>query len=1041
MSVKSGVQRRDLRRIAARPSLIAAAIAAALAGGVHDAADAAGLGRLTVQSALGQPLQAEVEITSATRDEIESLAARLAAPDAFRQAGMSFNPALASLRFAVERRADGRPFVRISSAAPINEPFVDLLVELNWANGRFVREYTFLLDPPELRAGSEVVEGNTVLSSVVPPVARTAATPVPAPVAATVPASSVQPRATPPAQPPPVATRPAAPASVTVQRGETLTEIANRVKPADVSVEQAVIAIYEANPRAFFGTVHQMYAGRSLAIPGADAMRAVDTAAARRQIRAEAAEFKAYRQRLADAAPRLDTAQAGTSAAGTVSPRVDEPAPAPAGDQLVLSRTEAAAASGAGAATATGVAGGQSAVETRVAAEAALREQTERVQLLEKNLADLQRLLELKNRQLAELQQQAEAGRVATTTGPTVTGTTSPQLAASPQPAATQAAATQAAGASQTGTPQPAAAPMSSFGDTAAGADSAPADSRVVTAGSDTTLQAAGSAADPAVGAGPGESVASAQARASVGQADAEPAGGPAATDVAALASTAGTQPAAATTEPEPASVPVSTPSPAPVPTSFVDELLASRWLMPGLVALIVALGGYGWYTMRRRREIDEHDESVIAADAFTANSLFGATGGQAVDTGETGMFGHTAHDTASDPHPTEVDPIAEAEVYIAYGREAQAEEILREALRRQPERQAIRMKLLEILAGRRDAAAFGVVAAEMFEMTGGENEEWPRVVALGESIDASNPLYEAAPGDDVVDADDLEPAEVEGDGYGEFDSFAQADEAAPDTGIVLGVSPVSDGSPDDQRREFAETRDMMQAADAPDTGASLDFGLNVDTSIGRPDELTAYDAGTGSFDDVADAVRGLTGSVSESADNPGGSLLDGGGGEGTGTELERAVAGRFELPSLDFIEDDPEPLADARDDHVGMPGAGGSVQRAGAGDHDDLPALGSAGELHIELPALDLQDTLPAHGQADHEQALADDGDFGALDFSSGSADSPQWQEMATKLDLASAYEEIGDKDGARELLEEVLRDGDQEHQRKARAMLERIS
>src|SRR5690606_37107366 len=319
-SVKSGVERRALRRNA-KPSLLALTLAAALSAVVPEAVDAAGLGRLTVQSALGQPLRAEVEITAATREELESLAARLAAPDAFRQAGMSFNPALRSLRFAIERQSDGRSIVRITSTEPINEPFVDLLVELNWASGRFVREYTFLLDPPELRTGAETVEGNTVLSEVsrpstsvvapsaasAPPAAAPARQPAPpatrpdptprvsaAPAPQATPAPRVRP-APQAARPAPRPARPPAPASVTVQRGETLTEIASRVKPVDVTVEQAIVAIYNANPRSFYGSVHQLYAGRNLTIPTADVMRDVDPRAARRQIRVQAAEFNAHR--------------------------------------------------------------------------------------------------------------------------------------------------------------------------------------------------------------------------------------------------------------------------------------------------------------------------------------------------------------------------------------------------------------------------------------------------------------------------------------------------------------------------------------------------------------------------------------------------------------------------------------------------------------------------------------------------------------------------------------------------------------------------
>src|SRR5687768_7614785 len=114
------------------------------------AAHAAGLGRLNVLSPLGQPLNAEIDIVSLQPGEEDGLAARLAPAEAFRQAGIEPSAALIGLRFAIVRR-EGRPVLRITSAQPVNEPFLDLLVELEWSGGRLVREYTFLLDPPEYK--------------------------------------------------------------------------------------------------------------------------------------------------------------------------------------------------------------------------------------------------------------------------------------------------------------------------------------------------------------------------------------------------------------------------------------------------------------------------------------------------------------------------------------------------------------------------------------------------------------------------------------------------------------------------------------------------------------------------------------------------------------------------------------------------------------------------------------------------------------------------------------------------------------------------
>src|SRR3954470_16422060 len=118
-------------------SIFRVILAAALTLAASTGAYAAGLGKLTVLSPLGQPLNAEIEVVSVQAGEEDGLTARLASTDAFRQAGIDFNPALGSLRFAVERRG-GRPVVRITSSQPVDEPFLDLLVELQWNSGRLV---------------------------------------------------------------------------------------------------------------------------------------------------------------------------------------------------------------------------------------------------------------------------------------------------------------------------------------------------------------------------------------------------------------------------------------------------------------------------------------------------------------------------------------------------------------------------------------------------------------------------------------------------------------------------------------------------------------------------------------------------------------------------------------------------------------------------------------------------------------------------------------------------------------------------------------
>ncbi|MDO9188336.1 MAG: hypothetical protein Q7U24_00585, partial [Sulfurimicrobium sp.] len=134
--------------------------------------DAAGLGRLTVTSALGQPLRAEIELVSAQKDELSSIAARLASVDAFKEARIERSVSLLDIKFSVEQKTDGTPVIRLATTQPINEPFLDMLVELNWSAGRLLREYTVLLDPPGFAAPQAV-------QPVAPPIVKSATAPVP----------------------------------------------------------------------------------------------------------------------------------------------------------------------------------------------------------------------------------------------------------------------------------------------------------------------------------------------------------------------------------------------------------------------------------------------------------------------------------------------------------------------------------------------------------------------------------------------------------------------------------------------------------------------------------------------------------------------------------------------------------------------------------------------------------------------------------------------------------------------------------------------
>src|SRR6185295_11047961 len=135
-------------------------------------ASALGLGRLNVQSSLGEVLRAEIEVTSLTPEEQASLRIRVAPPEAYRAANVDYNPVLPGTRATFEKRPDGRLFVRLVSDRGVQEPFVDVILEISWATGRLVREYTLLFDPPAtIRAGAQPSPGATTspVMSAAPP--------------------------------------------------------------------------------------------------------------------------------------------------------------------------------------------------------------------------------------------------------------------------------------------------------------------------------------------------------------------------------------------------------------------------------------------------------------------------------------------------------------------------------------------------------------------------------------------------------------------------------------------------------------------------------------------------------------------------------------------------------------------------------------------------------------------------------------------------------------------------------------------------------
>jgi pilus assembly protein FimV len=322
---------------------------------------ALGLGDIRLNSALNEPLDAEIELVGAAPDELTSLRATLANPEAFARYGLDRSAFLSKIEFKVGQGRDGRPALLVRSRESVPDPFLTLLVDVNWSRGRLLREYTMLLDPPVYTPGAE----------------QAASAPVSAPQAGETESSrsgSVQRAPEPPAETAPpsgVSRAPEVPAEIsagssyTVRNNDTLWRIASGLKPGATSdVNRMMMAIYRSNPEAFSGNINDLHAGAILRLPNDTEFEAVGGSEASAEVRRQYAEWRANR---------------GVAASE-----------APPGERLrLVTPTEG----GEGATTQTGASGAES---------QALRD---KVQQLQTQLDESRRLIQLKDDELAKLQQ------------------------------------------------------------------------------------------------------------------------------------------------------------------------------------------------------------------------------------------------------------------------------------------------------------------------------------------------------------------------------------------------------------------------------------------------------------------------------------------------------------------------------------------------------------------------------------------------------------------------------------------------------------
>lgn len=1088
------------------------AVAAAALLVCHPVASALTLGKLTVQSALGEPLVADVEVTSLSADEAASLKAGVAPMEVYRSSGVDFSSTLVGAQAKLVRRQDGTSYIRVTGDRSITEPFLDLILNFSWGGGgQLRRSYTLLIDPrpvsrvqpstpvalsvappapvvapapaPVVVAPVQTTPPVVVTPPAVPPVAATqeapqlvvAPEPAPQPVVAPEPApqpvvasESPQPVVTPPpapVEPPPPAppaVRPAEAASAvtaevpapvqtgasvpgmpeitvdvevesvpsvprvtpskprqsrqsapnspvespvtvespsggggdyTIKPGDTLVRIAQSRVAEGVSLDQMLVSLYHANQDAFVGgNMNRLRAGAVLTLPDAETARSVSPTEARRVVRAHSADFAAFRQSLASTVPvAVEAPTTRPAGSGQVEAAVrDQVAPSGTGDnsRLLLS-------SG-------GVKPGVDSPEARASKEAERRASEERRLELSRNVADLGKL--------------------------TKPGAPGPETSAS--------VASTAAAMGLPALPVTPVLPPASAAASEVDAASAP----------------------PLAAIQPLPEAASVPMEAAS-----------AASDVAA------SQP------------PVAPPAPVARPPEPEDDWLAmlSDFALPigaGLVTLLMGWGAMRWW--RRRRE--NATETSFSESKLQADSFFGASGGQRVDTRESSAPASSSlsYSLSQLDAIGDVDPVAEADVYLAYGRDLQAEEILKEALRTDPHRLAIRMKLLEVYAKREDVRNFDVQMEEVREITGGLGEEWEHALELGRSLDPANPEYQVSGLGAVVDLDSTtdglhddptptlpSPHSVSLDdtssgleldidlSSSKFTTLDEAPAPAPRASAPVPLDiPVPAPVPMAPELEPMPMPEPVQApvpapAPAPSPSGMLD--LNMDDMLSFP--------ALGSTPAPAPAPA----PVAAPAPAPAPKHDDG------GLDFD------FSSLSLDLgLSPTPAPApvptpaapavamaAPVVEPPAPTPAPAPAPAPAAGGEMDmltfdlsgiDLPAFNTAPTpAPVSVSAPDpLPFAAPAPVPAPEPIPVAEP-TMMELDFdipptnvedvlagvAAAEADAPGDEALTQKIDLAAEFRDIGDDEGARSLLEEVMAGGNAAQRARAQAMLNELS
>ena len=954
---------------------------------------ALGVGDINLRSSLNQPLDAEIDLLQVRDLTSEEIRSMLASPDDFGRAGIERSFFLTDLKFTPVVKPNGKSVIRVTSSRPVNEPYLNFLMEVRWPSGKVLREFTVLLDPPLYQPAS--ITSTTPVSA---PTSSSARVSPPQPTIA-----PAQPRSSNPYAAAPATTASAAPAATSpssstewrTSRSDTLWEVALKSRPAGANVHQTMLAIQDLNPGAFINNnINQLKSGQTLKLPTSEqagqrtGSEAVAEVAAQNRAWQEGRSAPTPAADSAPSAPQLDARQ--RESAGNAPEQVD------AEDSLrLVSGVDEQVIDGAGDGAANANNSSQlrdSLDRTKEQLDAAEREKAEmgeRLDDVQGQLETLQRLLELKDAQLAALQQEISAS------GESTELTTEPQadleeIAALEQQQAEAAAHT---------------------------VDETQVDAAAVE-GEQSTDET--SEVDPEAEAEVTDAAVAEIEDAQTDAVDAETVTEePAAIEpVAPEAAT----PAAKPEVEEPAVIAPEPQAPATA-ESLLQRMMQNQMLLigGGVIAILLLLMVLMAVSRRNaRREAD-------MADNFIANAADGHDADPVAD--ESDDFNVAlAAELDDDDAGIAVDPLTEADGLLAYGKPQEARAVLLAAVENEPERTDLRLKLLEVEGLLENAEGYRAqheslrAAGTVDEQVDAIDARFPLMAAAVAGA-AAGLAYESTDDDEIsfeMPAEEAPAAVVEEEDMDfDFSEFEMGDSPSPAAEPEVAANPAASSDDDidfDLDFDLDDTlapQDLQGAtepeATTADAAVELDESLDF-TEFESLEETPPAEAEPSALDDdfdlsLTDDLQ--TDSLSADFD-----------------AIEEPAAEKPEAEeSFNLSEDDlagfevelDEAAGDAAKADVALP-----LDSLELNEDESLPAE------EDDLMPLENMTEEPVAGDLDEDDEF---------DFLSGT------DESATKLDLARAYIDMGDSEGARDILNEVIDEGSEQQQQEAREMMERLT